>query len=72
MATPMTPTSVLRHRWIRHTIEAVDVIVDPRNGAPYSVAKPAPQLGMVTGCEACGEPLTTSTASTNCSGEDIV
>lgn len=65
-----TPTAVLQHNWIRHTVEAVDVIVDPASGTPYSVERANPQLGTQTGCQTCGEPLTTSTASTECAGED--
>ena len=65
-----TPTQTLRHAWVRHSIEAVDVIVDPVSGNPYAVSLPAPPIGEQIGCLTCGEPLTTSTASTDCTGED--
>ncbi len=65
-----TPTQTLQHTWVRHSIEAVDVIVDPVSGNPYVVSLPVPPIGTQTGCLICSEPLTTSTASTSCTGED--
>lgn len=65
---PVTPT--LTHDWLRWTVVAVAVIVDPFTGESTVVDEPSSAIGEQVGCSACGEPLTASSALTACTGAD--
>lgn len=71
---PMTPQApTLTHDWVRYTVQAVAVIVDPFTGASSVVVDGGPDsaIGEQVGCTSCGEPLTDSSALTACTGEDL-
>lgn len=60
----------LQHDWVRWTVRAVAVIVDPFTGASTAVDVPSSAVGEQVGCSACGEPLTDSEATRPCMGDD--
>lgn len=65
-----TPTRLTHHRWIRQTVEGVDVIVDPFTGSHSVIERSERSVGEVVGCAACGEPLTDGSATTGCPSID--
>lgn len=68
--TPARVVPLVSHDWVRYTVEAVAVIVDPFTGDCTVVDAPSSAVGEQVGCRACGEPLTDSSAVGNCSGEE--
>lgn len=62
-----TPTLTLPHRWVKYSIEAVDVIVAP-DGLPFFTPKEVRSIGEQVGCAVCSEPLTSGSVITHCLG----
>lgn len=64
----MLPTQTAKHRWVRHSIEGGDVIVDPASGLPYFVERSERSVGEQVGCVVCDSPLTPASAVVPCLG----
>jgi hypothetical protein len=62
-------TKVRQHRWVKYSVEPVDVIVAP-DGTPYSVVRPGQPIGEQVGCYVCSEPLNSKSAAIDCLGFD--
>jgi hypothetical protein len=55
------------HRWVKYVVEPGDVIVAP-DGTPCFVERPGQPVGEQVGCFVCSEPLTNTSAVTDCLG----
>lgn len=60
-----------QHDWVRYTQQAVDVIVDPLGGEPYSVDRPNEPIGECYGCRACGAPMRLESMTLTCEPVDL-
>lgn len=56
------------HDWVKWTVTAVGVIVDPFSGEASVVESEDIAVGEQVGCSSCGEPLTDSSAVSACEG----
>lgn len=61
------PTTV--HAWVKWSVTAVDVIVDPFTETPCVTVLLDAVVGEQVGCQLCGEPLTDSSAKSPCEGD---
>jgi hypothetical protein len=66
MATTIVPKL---HDWVKWSIQSVGVIVDPFTGASSAVEFADSAIGEQIGCHFCGEPLTDSSATSQCRGD---
>jgi hypothetical protein len=64
-----TPTATLQHDWVRWTVQAVGVIVDPFTEASSVVDDPDAPTGEQVACQSCGEPLNDLSAVSVCPGD---
>jgi hypothetical protein len=63
-------SATLSHDWVRWSLAEVVVIADQLTGAYTVFDVPSCAVGEQVACRACGEPLTDSSALTDCTGED--
>jgi hypothetical protein len=61
-------TATATHTWVKWSLTAMDVIVDPFTGVCSAVETPDEGVGEQVCCHHCGEPLTDSSAVTPCGG----
>ncbi len=62
-------TALQMHDWVKWSIQSVGVIVDPDTGGFFAVESPDAAVGEQVGCHHCGEPLTASSATSQCKGD---
>jgi hypothetical protein len=61
-----TAVPIKQHAWVKWSLSAVDVIVDPFTGHCSVIDSPDAAVGEQVCCHHCSEPLSDFTVGTSC------